>query len=234
MGNRDDGEVIMKNRLSAAGEDYLKVIYELTQEDERASTNEIAAQMRVTPASATGMIQRLAAADPPLVAYRKHHGVSLTLAGRQMALEVIRHHRLLESYLHEKLGYSWDEVHEEADRLEHIISEEMEERISLVLGDPAYDPHGDPIPSREFQLPERSKVRMNELHPGDLATIQRISNKNPDLLRYLSSIGLTPGSQVMILDVSPFDGNLHLQICGQMLSIVLGQQVTSQVFVTVN
>ena len=221
---------MMNNHFSASIEDYLKTIYELTQEQERASTNEIAEQMGVTPASATGMIQRLAAADPPLIDYQKHRGVALTAEGQQSALEVIRHHRLLEAFLHEKLGYTWDEVHDEADRLEHVISEELEERISQALGDPAYDPHGDPIPTREFQMPVQSSVRLSELHPGDRATIQRINDADPDLLRYLSSIGLTPNCAVMILEASPFDGNLHLQIHGRP-TVVLGVQVTSQIFV---
>ena len=221
----------MDNHLSASVEDYLKAIYILTLEQARASTNEIAEQMGVAPASATGMIQRLATADPPLVDYQKHRGVSLTAEGMQTALEVVRHHRLLEAFLHEKLGYAWDEVHAEADRLEHVISEELEERICQALGDPAYDPHGDPIPSREFQMPTRSNVRMSELHPGDRATVQRINDADPDLLRYLSSIGLTPNCVITILEVSPFDGNLHLQVSGQRASLVLGARVTSQIFV---
>jgi len=221
----------MNNHFSASVEDYLKAIYELTQEQERASTNEIAGQMDVTPASATGMIQRLAAAEPPLIDYQKHRGVSLTVEGKQTALEIIRHHRLLEAFLHEKLGFTWDEVHDEADRLEHVISEVLEERICQALGDPAYDPHGDPIPTREFQVPVRSNLRMSELRPGARATIQRIHAADPDLLRYLSAIGLTPNTIVTILEVSPFDGNLHLQINGQRDSVVLGVRVTSQIFV---
>lgn len=221
----------MDNRLSASVEDYLKAIYVLTLEQGRASTNEIAEQMGVAPASATGMIQRLATVEPPLVDYQKHRGVSLTVEGMQTALEVVRHHRLLEAFLHEKLGYGWDEVHEEADRLEHVISEELEERIARALGDPSYDPHGDPIPTREFQMPGVSNVRLNELRPGDRATVQRINDANSELLRYLSSIGLTPNSGITVLGVSPFDGNLHLQVSSQRDSVVLGMQVTRQIFV---
>ncbi len=187
--------------------------------------------MGVTPASATGMIQRLAVCDPPLVDYQKHHGVSLTVEGEQIALEVIRHHRLLEAFLNEKLGYAWDEVHSEADRLEHVISEDLEERISLALGDPSYDPHGDPIPTREFQMPGRSNFRMSELHPGDRATIQRIIDSDPPLLRYLSSIGLTLNRSVTVLSASPVDGNLQLQVRGQTSTIVLGERVTKRILV---
>jgi len=221
----------MSDHLSASIEDYLKTIYVLTLEQARASTNEIAGQMGVAPASATGMIQRLAVMKPPLVDYQKHRGVSLTSEGEQTALKVIRHHRLLEAFLHKKLGYGWDEVHTEADQLEHVISEGLEERISQALGDPSFDPHGDPIPTREFQLPARSKLRMSELRPGDHATIQRISDADPDLLRYLDSIGLTLNSMVTVLEASPFDGNLSLQISGQRTAIVLGVRVTSQIFV---
>ena len=222
----------MNNRFSTSIEDYLKAIYDLTQEQERASTNEIAEQMGVTPASATGMIQRLAAANPPLIVYQKHHGVSLTVEGEQTALEIIRHHRLLETFLQEKLGYTWDEVHDEADRLEHVISEELEERISQALGDPSYDPHGDPIPNRQFQIPAQSTMHLSDLRSGDRAVIQRINDDDPELLRYLSSIGLTPHCEVTVLEASPFDGNLHLSIHGQASSVVLGMRVTRQIYVS--
>ena len=221
----------MNNHLSASVEDYLKAIYGLTREQARTSTNEIAEQMVVTPASVTGMIQRLAMMDPPLVDYQKHRGVSLSAEGEHIALEVVRHHRLLEAFLHEKLGYAWDEVHDEADRLEHVISEELEERISLALGDPSFDPHGDPIPTRDFRVPDQSSSRMSELQPGDRATIQRISDADPDLLHYLDSIGLTLNNTVTILAASPLDGNLHLQISGQDTSIVVGERVTRKILV---
>ena len=222
----------MNNRFSTSIEDYLKVIYDLTQEQERASTNEIAERMGVTPASATGMVQRLAAANPPLIVYQKHHGVSLTVEGEQTALEIIRHHRLLEAFLLEKLGYTWDEVHDEADRLEHVISEELEERIAQALGDPSYDPHGDPIPDRQFQVPAQSSLRLSGLRPGDRAVVQRINDEDPELLRYLSSIGLTPHCDLTVLEVSPFDGNLVLSIPEQASSVVLGLRVTRQIYVS--
>lgn len=129
------------------------------------------------------------------------------------------------------MGYTWDEVHAEADRLEHVISEELEERISQALGDPVYDPHGDPIPTREFQLPERSTVRLSDLHPGDQATVQRIDNEDPGLLRYLASLGIMPEREISVLEVSQFDGNLHIQVSGQPGGAVLGVQVTREIFV---
>lgn len=224
----------MHNRFSVAIEDYLKAIYELTQGQERASTNEIAGQMRVTPASATGMIQRLAAAEPPLVDYQKHHGAALTPEGEQIALELIRHHRLLETFLQEKLGYTWDEVHDEADRLEHVISEELEERIAQALGDPVFDPHGEPIPSRDFHIPDQSNICLADLRPGDQATVVRINADEPDLLRYLASIGLTLNSRVTVTDVSPFDGNTGLKIDGADSRCVLGTRVTGKIYVELN
>lgn len=224
----------MHNRLSATIEDYLKAIYELTQEQARASTNEVAGQMGVTPASATGMIQRLAGADPPLVDYQKHRGAMLTPEGEQIALEIIRHHRLLETYLQEKLGYTWDEVHDEADRLEHVISEELEERIALALGDPSVDPHGEPIPSREFHMPEQANICLADLQTGDQATVVRINADNPELLRYLASIGLMLQSRLTVIDVSPFDDNIALKIHGVGSRCVLGPRVTGNIFVVLN
>lgn len=223
----------MKSHFSVSVEDYLKAIYELTQEQERASTNDVAERMNVTPPSATGMIQRLAAEEPALVDYQKHHGVMLTSDGQQIALEIIRHHRLLETFLQEKLGYTWDEVHEEADRLEHVISEELEERIARALGDPFFDPHGEPIPSREFHMPDQSNTRLVDLQPGDQATIVRINADNPDLLRYLASIDLTLNSMLTVTDVSPFDGNIGIKIDGVDRGYVLGPRVTGQIFVVV-
>ena len=223
----------MGENLSQAVEDYLKVIYDITESGDKATTKRIAERMGVTPASVTGMLQKLASADPALVDYQKHRGVVLTRTGKQHALEVIRHHRLLELFLQQKLGYSWDQVHGEADRLEHVISEDLEERMAQALGDPTYDPHGEPIPSREFKMPDQSAVRLSELRLGDRATIQRVQDADPAMLRYLGSIGVTPNAQVNILDYSAFDGNLSLLLSGQEKPIVLGPRVTSHVFVQV-
>jgi DtxR family Mn-dependent transcriptional regulator len=221
----------MHIKTSQAAEDYLKAIYEITRASERASTQAIAQVMGVAPASATGMVQKLATGQPPLLDYEKNRGAALTLAGEQVALEVIRHHRLLETFLQEKLGYSWDEVHEEADRLEHVISEELEERIARSLGDPHYDPHGDPIPNREFHLPEQSKTSLAALLPGDRATVVRIDTDDSDLLRYLAAIGLSLHSRVTVTGVSPFDANTSLKIEGQEGSCTLGPRVTSKIYV---
>lgn len=223
----------MGENLSQAVEDYLKVIYDITESGDKATTKRIAERMGVTPASVTGMLQKLAGADPALVDYQKHRGVVLTRTGKKHALEVIRHHRLLELFLQQKLGYSWDQVHGEADRLEHVISEDLEERMAQALGDPAYDPHGEPIPSREFKMPAQSVVRLSELRLGDRAIVQRVQDVRPAVLRYLGSIGVTPNARVHILDYSAFDGNLSLQLSGQEKPLVLGPSVTSHVFVQV-
>jgi len=224
----------MRENITRVIEDYLKTIYELTRSDQRATTNQIAEKMGVTPASVTNMIQKLAETDPPLLDYRKHHGVQLTLEGERVALEIIRHHRLLEMFLHETLGYSWDEVHEEADRLEHVISEEMEERIAISLGNPQHDPHGDPIPSRDLQMPQSSDLTLSQLRPPQKAQVNRVSDNDPDLLRYLSGRGIEPAAQLEILDYSPFDNNLQVQVMGEEEPVVLGAVITSQVFVEVS
>jgi DtxR family Mn-dependent transcriptional regulator len=224
----------MSANLTPAIEDYLKAIYELALAEGRAGTNRLAEKLGVTPASVTGMIQRLSAADPPLIGYRKHRGVELTEAGEKAALEVIRHHRLLELFLQEKLGYSWDEVHAEADRLEHVISEDFEERIAQALGDPSHDPHGEPIPTRDFRVPPSAGTRLSDLRPPQDATVERVDASDANLLRYLSEIGLVPQAQVTAMHYSPFDGNLRLQVQGQEEALILGPRITRQVFVSID
>ncbi len=222
----------MNDPLSPAVEDYLKAIYDLTCEQERASTRQIAERMGVRPASATGMIQRLAAGDAPLLEYQKHRGVALTPAGKRAALEIIRHHRLLETYLHQALGYSWDQVHSEADRLEHVISEEFEERIAQSLGHPLVDPHGEPIPTRELHVHAEALLTLEDMRTGQQGVVQRVGDTSPDMLRYLGEIGLVPGAQLQVLEWFRFDGNLRLQVAGQPGAIVLGPRITRQIFVS--
>lgn len=221
----------MRENLTHAIEDYLKTIYDLTLVEGRATTSRIAERLEITPASVTGMVQKLAAHDPPLVTYRKHRGVTLTPEGEKVAIEIIRHHRLLELYLHETMGYTWDEVHAEADRLEHVISEEFEDRMAEALGHPKHDPHGDPIPSRDLKLPHPTTIPLEELRPGERGVVRRVRDDNPELLRYLSDIQLTPKARFEVVDYSPFDGNLHLEIEGQEGTIVLGPRVTRRIFV---
>jgi DtxR family transcriptional regulator, Mn-dependent transcriptional regulator len=220
----------MREQLTQSVEDYLKIIYLLTAEFGRASTTQIAEHLGVKPGSVTGMLQKMAETDPALVEYQKHRGAVLTPQGEQAALEMIRHHRLLELFLYKTLGYTWDEVHGEADRLEHVISEEFEERIAQALGDPTRDPHGEPIPTRDFRLPPQSSLRLSDLRPGNRARVQRVDSADEKLLRYLSEIGLVPQAQVNILDYSTFDDNLRIQVGARAEPIVLGPRVTSQIF----
>jgi DtxR family Mn-dependent transcriptional regulator len=224
----------MKQILTQSIEDYLKAIYELTRQEKRASTTNLAERLEVTPASITGMIQKLAATNPPLVEYQKHHGVALTDEGQNVALETIRHHRLLEMFLHQMLGYPWDEVHEEADRLEHVISEQFEESISVALGNPMHDPHGDPIPRQDLSLPEMPETPLSAMRPNQHATIMRVRDDDPALLRFLSDMSLVPGAKVLVTDYSKFDGNLYIQINDSEEKNVLGSRVTSQIFVNLH
>jgi len=211
-------------------QDYLKTIYDLTQSDGSASTTALAARLGIAPASVTGMLQKLASVNPPLVLYRKHQGVTLTHEGERAALEVIRHHRLIETYLVTMLGYSWDNVHEEACKLEHVISEEFEMRIAAALGNPARDPHGELIPTPELVMPIDESLPLSALRPNQKALILRVRAADPALLRHLEGLGLVPGAEVEALAYSPFDQNLEVQVTGQM-SKVIGAAISSQIFV---
>jgi DtxR family Mn-dependent transcriptional regulator len=180
-------------------EDYLKAIYAVGREggEGRATTSAIAERMEVTAASATNMMQKLA--EMKLVEYVPYRGVSLTPAGEKIALEVIRHHRLIELYLAEALGYSWDEVHAEAERLEHVISEEFEDRIDAMLGHPTIDPHGDPIPSKSGRVPEPVHRALDEVPVGETVVVRRVHDRDGEVLRRLAAIDLVPGTRVTIV-----------------------------------
>ncbi|MBE9524603.1 MAG: metal-dependent transcriptional regulator [Chloroflexi bacterium] len=221
----------MRDHLTHAIEDYLKTIYDLSVIHGRASTTQLAKSLEVTPASVTGMLQKLAAAEPPLVDYQKHRGVVLTTAGEKVALEILRTHRLLELFLHKTLGYSWDQVDAEADQLEHVISGKFEERIAQALGDPTHDPHGDPIPTRDLEMPSHAKICLCELQPGQQGTIERVRDHDAELLRYLSERGVVPKAAFKIIEHSPFDDNLTLELEGQKKHVVLGPRVVHQIFV---
>src|SRR5215216_1347182 len=219
----------MEQTLTISIQDYLKNIYELTENGESASTNALAKKLNIKPASVTGMMQKLASAKPALVEYQKHQGVTLTKEGRKAALEVIRHHRLLEAWLVQTLGYSWDEVHEEAERLEHVISEDFERRIAAAMGHPLRDPHGELIPTADLKMPRDDTMPLSALRPNQTATLQRVQASDPELLRYLEGLGLIPGVQIEVKEHSPFDHNLTIK-AGRKL-IVLGLNITSKIFV---
>ncbi len=201
--------------VSSAMEDYLKAIYELGENE--VKTQVLAEALNISSASVTGMLKKLA--DLKLVVYEKYQGVSLSPAGRKMALETLRHHRLLETYLAQALGYAWHEVHEEAEKLEHVISEDFEERISQALGHPTHDPHGDPIPARDGSLPQDTAVSLSSLTVGSEVIIQRVMNQDPDVLEYLASLNLMPEQQVKIIATAPFQGPLTLEQNGQRFAL---------------
>jgi DtxR family Mn-dependent transcriptional regulator len=224
-------KAVSREPVSQSIEDYLKAVYELTRGEERASTNALADYLNIAPASVTGMLQKLSATEPALVEYQKHRGVRLSKQGEKVALETIRHHRLLELFLHQILGYEWDEVHEEADRLEHVISEQFEERIAEALGDPSLDPHGDPIPRLDLTLPDAPGTLLSSMRNGQRARVVRVRDTAPDLLRHLSQMGMVPQAELTVTDYSEFDGNIRLRVGKSKEEHVLGPRVTNQVYV---
>ena len=195
--------------MSSAIEDYAKAIYALGRGGATVSTNALAERLGVTPGSASGMVKRLG--EMGLVEHRPYHGVSLTEQGRRVALEVMRHHRLLELYLVESLGVPWDRVHEEAEVLEHVLSEELEELIAAKLGDPTHDPHGDPIPTRELTIDEAATESLQALSPGKRGTFARVSDSNPEMLRWLAERGIARGDELEVIDKQPFGGPLFVR-----------------------
>jgi DtxR family Mn-dependent transcriptional regulator len=219
----------MEQTLTISIQDYLKNIYELTESGEAASTNALAQKLHISAPSVTGMIQKLASAKPALVEYQKHQGVTLTREGKKAALEVIRHHRLLEAWLVQTLGYSWDEVHEEAERLEHVISEDFERRIAAAMGNPVRDPHGELIPTADLKMPFDESTPLSALRPKQSATITRVQASDVKLLRHLDELGLLPGTQIEVTNYSPFDHNLTIKVGRK--SLVLGLNITSKIFI---
>jgi DtxR family Mn-dependent transcriptional regulator len=201
---------MVEPKHSAAIEDYLKAIYLLEQEHRQVSTSLLAARLGFALASVTGMLQKLARLG--LVAYTPYHGVALTDEGRRGALAVLRHHRLLELFLVESLGYSWEEVHEEAEVLEHVLSERLEARIAAQLGHPTVDPHGDPIPLPDGTLPASVSQSLADVPVGTQTQIVRVTDQTPEHLRYLAALGLVPGAAVIIRARAPFDGPLTVGV----------------------
>lgn len=215
----------IEEKLSEAIQDYLKAIFELSPNGEPTSTNQIAERLNVAPASVTGMLKRLASMEPPLVNYHKHHGVQLTPEGKQISLQILRKHRMLEQFLVKILGYTWDEVHEEAERLEHAISFRFVERLGLLLGEPDFDPHGDPIPDRDLQLPKMKVVQLSDVPEGKRVVVRRVVNGNPALLRYLSDLGVQPGAELIVVAQVPFDRTVHIHVKDKDADQVLGPEI---------
>jgi DtxR family Mn-dependent transcriptional regulator len=195
-----------------AVEDYAKAIYALERRsDGPVGTTALAERLGVSPGTVTAMVKRLA--ELGLAEHEPYRGVALTEAGERVALEMIRHHRLIEAYLAEALGVPWDRVHDEAEILEHYISEDLEERMAAALGDPSHDPHGDPIPDRELSLvDEAGAIALAELEIGATATFTRVSDSDPDMLRYLAGRGIRPGIEVTVREREPFGGALMVAV----------------------
>ncbi|MEK6251615.1 MAG: metal-dependent transcriptional regulator [Actinomycetota bacterium] len=215
---------------SEATEDYLKAIYALSRRGRGPiGTSELAERLGVAPATATAMLKRLS--NIGLVRHQPYHGVTLTPAGETVALEVIRHHRLLESYLSDALGMPWDRVHEEAEVLEHYISEELEGLIAAKLGDPSHDPHGDPIPGPDLKAPPSDASRpLAELGPGERAIFTRVSDSDPSMLRYLAERGIRPGVDLTVTDRQPFGGPVSVKVDGE--SHALGRDLVRRMRVS--
>lgn len=214
-------------RLTAAMEDYLKAIYKLQQQSGLATTQGLARLLKVKPASATNMLKKLARLK--LVHYSAYRGVRLTPAGEKMALEIIRHHRLLELYLQQALKMPLHKVHEEAERLEHALSEELEDLIAAALGNPTHDPHGDPIPTKDGHLLQTRHPHLAEVPQGHQFLIVRVSDSNPELLRYLEELGLVPQAVVTVLNREPFGGPIWVKVNDR--THALGPEAAHHVFV---
>jgi DtxR family transcriptional regulator, Mn-dependent transcriptional regulator len=217
--------------ISDAVENYAKAIYAIQQRSGTVTTNAIAERLGVTAASASGMVKRLNSLG--LVSHMPYKGVKLTEDGERLALEVIRHHRLLELYLAESLNVPWDRVHAEAEVLEHVLSEELEELIAAKLGNPTVDPHGDPIPTADLVIEERPTSTLADLEAGARATFVRISDSDPEMLRYLAERGIAPGDNFEVIDKQPFDGPTFarfgddVHVLGGALARAMRAEVTS-------
>jgi DtxR family Mn-dependent transcriptional regulator len=198
--------------LTRSVEDYLKAIYQLSPEGRPASTSEIAHLLALSPPSVTGMVKRLS--EHGLLEHVPYRGVQLTDEGRRAALRMVRRHRLIEAYLVEFLGYSWDTVHEEAERLEHAVSDTMVERMATALGNPVVDPHGDPIPTADGSIHEPACTALSDVPVGETVEIHRVHESQPERLRYIASLGLRPGVWVKVLDRQQFDDLVTIEVGG--------------------
>jgi len=209
--------------LTRSVEDYLKTIYLLSQRGEPAATNDIAHQLELSAPSVSGMIKRLA--EQGLVEHEPYKGVELTQEGRRLAIRMVRRHRVLEAYLVARLGYDWDGVHEEAERLEHAVSDQLINRMAAALGDPQVDPHGDPIPTADGRVEDLVFPPLVEVNVGSEAEIRRVSADDPERLRYLASLGLKPGTRVTVVDRQPFRGPTTVRVGEQ--THILGHELAS-------
>ncbi len=213
--------------LTGQAEDYLKVIYEIERDGEAAATTAIAERLHIAPASVSGMVRRLARQG--LVVVERYRGVRLTPKGRRVALQMIRRHRVLESYLVTRLGYGWDGVHDEAERLEHAASPDLIDRMAAALGDPTVDPHGAPIPRADGTVDDARLPVLNDLAVGEQGRVARMSDRDPALLRYLGELGIRPGVTLRLVDRAPFDGPLTVAV-GRARHVI-GVTVATRVYI---
>lgn len=223
----------MFEELSPNIQDYLKRIYEVTSTGGKATTNQLANLLGISPASVTNMVQKLSKTDPPYLTYQKHQGVRLTEAGRMAALQIIRRHRLIEHYLVIVLGYTWDEVHQEAETLEHAMSPLLEGRIDAALGFPDFDPHGDPIPNADLVIPEVEQISLSRLEVGKSAEVIRVPHEDSQVLRYLGKCGLHPGAQVKLIARTPYDQTMRILIISSGEEVVIGPTLADQIALSV-
>jgi DtxR family transcriptional regulator, Mn-dependent transcriptional regulator len=204
---------VQHDTLTRSVEDYLKAIYRLSPRGRPAATSEIAQRLELSPASVSGMVKRLS--EQGLLEHVPYRGVQLTPEGRRAALRMLRRHRLIEAYLVAFLGYTWDTVHAEAERLEHAVSDTLVDRMANVLGHPTVDPHGDPIPTSEGDILELASTPLAEVPTGATVEIRQVEEGQPDRLRYIASIGLRPGVRVTLLDRQPFQGPITILVDGE-------------------
>lgn len=214
--------------LTRSVEDYLKTIYRLSLSGQPASTSAIAQALDLAPPSVSGMIRRLS--EQGLLQHEPYRGVELTAEGRRVALRMVRRHRIIEAYLVGMLGYTWDTVHEEAERLEHAVSESLIERMAQALGNPRFDPHGDPIPGPDGEIAELLYTPLNEIPVGEVAEIRRVDTSHAERLRYLADRGLTPGTRVKVVARDPFNGPIALERDGK--REIIGNELAALVLCT--
>ncbi|MDO9088273.1 MAG: metal-dependent transcriptional regulator [Anaerolineaceae bacterium] len=221
----------MSGKISKSEGDYLKAIYNLTQHEDTTNTVALAEALNVRPPSVTSMLIKLVNQEPPLVDYQKWKGVKLTEAGKRLALQLTRRHRLIELFLVKIMNYTWEEVHAEAEELEHVISEKFEEHLAILLGDPLFDPHGDPIPDRELKFPNSESFSLGRLEENQSAIIRRVKINKSDVLRHLSDQGIIPGTKIVIQNRNPYDETLQLLIGEGTTPYALGRELSKLIYV---
>ena len=215
--------------LTRSVEDYLKAVYSLTGRGEPASTSSLAEVLEIQAASVTGMVKRLA--EEGYLEHARYRGVRLTEVGTREALRIIRRHRILETYLHVHLDYSWEEVHAEAERLEHAVSEELIDRMAAVLEYPSHDPHGAPIPTRAGEIEPSDFATLDEIDPGGTVQIRAVQDEDPERLRFLEALGLTPGTQLTVVAQAPNDGRLTVTLADSAGTDVVASELAGKIFV---